>query len=283
VPLRKKKHVSKERKSVNLKSLLKFCILNLYTEYAEVSGMRVISLFVFLLVSFTASANPSSDNLSYNQVLQFKIASLQLFSSFSSFIYFQGDDKNRSRLLSAKSQGDQALSAMSLKHEVLTDKWTDVGQYIESYQNHEFDGVDMSLEGGWSILRGELTGIINQLESKLREQTVFNQDSGLKLLKLQLKMEKVLSQYMGYANSTTGGYGVSYGDTPLEQQIEEISAEIKTLANSNKQHQYIAKQWRYIEKTLLAYNSQIAPFVVLHTFDKMRKHVSNYLQSLKPS
>jgi hypothetical protein len=141
----------------------------------------------------------------------------------------------------------------------------------------------MSLEGGWSILRGELTDITQKLESSIQPQAVNQQNAELNILNLQLNMEKVLSQYMGYANSTTGGYGVSYGDTPLEQQIEEISSEVKALAEANKQHQYIAKQWRYIEKTLLAYNSQVAPFVVLHTFDKIRKHVSNHLQSVKPS
>jgi hypothetical protein len=48
--------------------------------------------FVILLCSLPLVSNAETDN---DNLLQFKLFSLQFFSSFSAFIYFQGDDRNR--------------------------------------------------------------------------------------------------------------------------------------------------------------------------------------------
>lgn len=220
-------------------------------------SMLLISL---ILVSFVSRAESDSD-----PIIQFKISSLQLFSSFSSFIYFQGDDRNRTRLLNAKNRGDQAIAALPDSDVELKLKWKQISEYVESYQSHNFDGVDMSLEGGWSILQRELNELIAQKKA--------TKATGISAI--QINMETILSQYMGYANSTTGGYGVSYGDTPLEDQIKSLKQELAILADADSQYQPLVKKWSYIQGTLLAYNSNVAPFVVLHTFDGMRKMIAS--------
>jgi hypothetical protein len=220
-------------------------------------------LIIVFLLPMVCSAESNNDNL-----LQFKISSLQLFSSFSAFIYFQGDDRNRSRLLNAKKKGDQAISLLpdsevKLKLKL---KWIEISNFVASYKTHRFDGLDMSMEVGWSIHQKELIAI---LAERNKVETTGIAD-------IQIKMETILSQYMGYANSTTGGYGVSYGSVSLKEQIEIMQEELSELAQADNKYQSLFEQWSYINKALLAYNTNVAPFIVLHTFDRMRKIISGY-------
>jgi hypothetical protein len=221
--------------------------------------------FVIILFSLpmVCSAQSHNDNL-----LQFKISSLQLFSSFSAFIYFQGDDRNRARLMNAKKKGDQAISQLpdSEVKSKLKLKWIDLSDFVASYKSHRFDGLDMSMEAGWSIHQKELFAILAE------RHTV----EATGITDIQIKMETILSQYMGYANSTTGGYGVSYGDESLEKQITIMQKELSELAQADNKYQSLFKQWSYIQKPLLAYNTNVAPFIVLHTFDRMRKIIAGY-------
>jgi hypothetical protein len=264
VPLKKKKHVSSALRN---DSLFIVCFFNnpsaylffksWYAERILVKNvMKSILVIGFIFLSLATRAEPNINNLT-----QFKISSLQVFSSFSSFIYFQGDDRNRTRLLNAMKRGDKAISLLPETEVELKLKWKEVSDYVDSYQAHNFDGVDMSLEGGWSILQGELSKII-----AARDVT---QAEGID--DVQIKMESILTQYMAYANSTTGGYGVSYGSIPLEEQIKTMKQKLTDLAQADDQYQPLLKKWSYIQGTLLAYNSNVAPFVVLHTFDSMRK------------
>lgn len=223
-------------------------------------AIKIVLAVSFIFLSLASRAESDS-----HPMIQFKISSLQLFSSFSSFIYFQGDDRNRARLSNAKNRGDQAIAALPDSEVELKVKWKEISDYVESYQSHNFDGVDMSLEGGWSILQRELNSLIAGKE--------VTKATGISAI--QINMETILSQYMGYANSTTGGYGVSYGDTPLEDQIKSLQQELTILADADSRYQPLAKKWNYIQGTLLAYNSNVAPFVVLHTFDGMRKMIAS--------
>lgn len=61
------------------------------------------------------------------------------------------------------------------------------------------------MEASCSIHRKEFNKIIDPL---IRGDLAVIDD-------LQLKLESILSQYLGYANSSTGGYGVSFGETPF--------------------------------------------------------------------
>lgn len=224
---------------------------------------RTVNIILAMSILFLSLASRAeSDDDSF---VQFKISSLQLFSSFSSFIYFQGDDRNRTRLLNAKNRGDKAVAALPDTEVELKLKWKKISAYVKSYQSHDFDGVDMSLEGGWSILQKELTDIIDAREGSKVEG----------IAAVQIKMESILSQYMSYANSTTGGYGVSYSNTPLEEQINAMKQKLVVLAQADNQYQPLLKKWNYIQGTLLAYNSNVAPFVVLYTFDGMRAMIAS--------
>jgi hypothetical protein len=224
----------------------------------SIPKVLIISLAFFSLLSH-------GDEYS-DKVTQFKISSLQLFSSFSSFIYFQGDNRNRIRLMNAKNLGDQAISELPDSEVALKLKWKQVSDYVNDYQAYEFNGADMSLEGGWGLLQGELNVVISDLGLSAPKGI-----SGI-----QVDLEVILGQYMAFANSTTGGYGVSNNDIPLEDQINTMTQTLIALAQADVKYQPLLRKWNYIRSTLLAYNSNVAPFVVMHTFDSMRTMIAEY-------
>ena len=223
--------------------------------------MKIFVLIGLMILSLASWAEQPTDNY-----IKFKISSLQLFSSFSSFIYFQGNDRNRARLLAAKEQSNQAIALLPDFDVALKEKWKEITDFVELYQSYAFDGADMSLEAGWSIHQREFNKIIDARTTG----DIHTIDE------FQIKMETILSQYMGYANSTTGGYGVSYADIPLDKLVENMGQELIELAKTDSKYQPLQKRWNYIQGTLLAYNSNVAPFVVQHTFDGMRKMIASY-------
>ncbi len=229
---------------------------------AAIKPLFVATLLLILLsVSSATRAQVPAD-----QFVNVRISSLQLFSAFASFIYFQGNDKSLARVQTALQKGDAAISALPDSETELKDKWQQITDYVAFNKNHKFDGVSMSLEAGWSIQQREFNKMIDQRTPK----NLTGLDD------VQIKMEIILSQYMGYANSTTGGYGVSYALVPLEKRINSVSQQLEILADKNPEYQELQKRWNYIQNTLLSYNSNVAPFVVLHTFEKMRAMIAAY-------
>jgi hypothetical protein len=223
----------------------------------------------FLFLSLVCRAESETKSL-----VQFKIASLQLLSSFSSYIYFEGDKRNTARLNEAKIRGDQALSNLPVPNSALSLKWQQMSDYLDSSQERQFD---VNLEAGWSIVQVELDQIIEAYESILAlEEVKKDIPTDNKISDLQIKMETILSRYMAFANSTMGGYGISSKGTPLKEQIELVSKDMAKLAEEDDKYKPLARKWKYIEKTLLAYNSNVAPFVVMHTYGKMREIIATY-------
>lgn len=236
--------------------------------------MKFLTLLVSILLSSWTHANTDARSL-----LEFKLASVQLSASFSAFLYFQGDKRNILRLHSARRNGDEALEKITSSSEVLTKRWKNIVYYLEKNSGHQFDDSDISLAVSWSLLQRELNEELDKLISNSNEasSSYTITDNATEILTLQLKMENILSQYMTFANATTGSYGSIRNEIPFEQQIENITVDMNTLSQGKEQYDSLKRNWKYIKKTLLAYNSNIAPYIVLHTFDKMRVDISEVL------
>ena len=232
---------------------------------------KKLLVITFMFLSLACHAESDVD-----KVVQFKIASLQLLSSFSSYIYFEGDKKSVARLNQSKMRGDQALSNLAIPNPALSLKWQQISDYLESSQGREFD---VNLEAGWSILQVELNQAVEAYEDTLdldKGEVPQGLSAENKISNLQVKMETILSRYMVFANSTWGGYGISSKGIPLNEQIESVSKDMVELAEADDNYKPLARKWKYIEKTLLAYNTNVAPFVVMHTYEKMREMIAAY-------
>jgi hypothetical protein len=208
-------------------------------------------------------------------LIEVKLATLQLSSAYSAFVYFQGDKRNLKRLQAALDKGNEALTSLNVPSSNLHKKWQKSIEHINSIQAVQFDGSDIGHDVKWSLLQKDLNAELAKLESASKEVTAV--DSIFELLTLQLKMENLLSQYMTFSNAITGSYGSIRNEIPFEQQVENITTGLASFEVNNENINKVRSKWKYIKKTLLAYNSNVAPFVVLHTYDKIRSEINAFV------
>lgn len=211
------------------------------------------------------------------ELLEVKLATLQLSSSYSAFVYFQGDHRNLKRLQTALSKGNDALTSLNVPSTDLQQKWQKSVQFVNAIQQYQFDGSDVGLDVKWSLLLKDLNEELSTFEDKSSNKK--GVDAKMGLLLLQLKMENILSQYMTFSNAITGSYGSIRNEIPFEQQVENITTGLASFEGDNENINKVRSKWKYIKKTLLAYNSNVAPFVVLHTYDKIRSEIRAYLNT----
>jgi hypothetical protein len=208
-------------------------------------------------------------------LIEVKLATLQVSSSYSAFVYFQGDTRNLKRLQTALDKGNEVLTSLNVPSSELHKKWQQSIEHINSIKAYQFDGSDIGHDVKWSLLQKDLNAELVKLEGTSKEAA--GSDSTFELLTLQLKMENLLSQYMTFSNAITGSYGSIRNEIPFEQQVENITTGLASFEVNNKNINKVRSKWKYIKKTLLAYNSNVAPFVVLHTYDKIRSEINAYL------
>lgn len=233
--------------------------------------------FLVLLTTLVFSSSTFA-NFDNRALIEFKLASVQLSASFSAFLYFKGDKRNILRLHSARKKGDEALAKLTLSSSVLNQRWQNIVYYLEKNSGHQFDDSDIGLGVSWSLLQRELNEELHALMANNNGEVTASHNS-MSLLTLQLKMENILAQYMTFSNATTGSYGSIRNEIPFEVQIEKISDDIEQLSLNTEKLDNLKRNWQYIKRTLLAYNSNIAPYIVLHTFDKMRIDINEVLST----
>lgn len=236
--------------------------------------MRILRYLILMVLSLPAWSQGAGQNF---PLLSFEISSHQLSSAFSAFIYFEGGEKHLKRVQQAVASSEQRFQALEDKPAGLQTAWSVVKAHVKRYESHVFNGVDMSLEGGWSLALNKLQSEIEALKAAQPVEADQQQSIHYQALSFNLSLENLLSQYMSIANSTTGGYGVSRGDLSIEDRVAMTETLLMALKKSGQNVDAVNRKWQYIKKTILAYNSNIAPFVVIHTIETIRKKSAHLL------
>lgn len=226
-------------------------------------------------IQSTAAPSEVSSDLLYDATA-FEVASHQLASAFSAFVYFEGGQRHLKAIDQRLVAAQQKLALIKTPPEKMMASWLAIEDYLVQHRGHVFNGVDMSLEGGWGIIQNQFRSELKTYKASLPAAKPSNE---LKLLNYTLELEELLSQYMAYANSTTGGYGVSRGGLTIEERVQRVESQMAELKGSGVDVAQMQRKWAYIKKTILAYNSDIAPFVVIHTMNNIRKNIDQHLAS----
>ena len=213
--------------------------------------MRVFFVVICLLLSTKSLADQTLEQL--------ELLSYRLSSSFGAFIFFEGQQDYLQRAEQNLSRGSELLTHIEGQHPDIHKLWHQAEDFIEQNTHRSFEGVDMTLEASWSLLTLEL-------QEKISKLTAQNYSSPA--VKLQIELEQILVHYMKFANSTVGGYGVSLSHKTIEQRV----ADAQQLLNENfAKQRRLQRKWNYIKRTVLAYNSNTAPYIVIKVFDDMRE------------
>lgn len=212
--------------------------------------MRLFGLLL-LLVSSLSHAETEFQEL--------ELLSYRLSSSFAAFIFFEGQQDYLNTARKNLADGSKLLQQLEGQHPDIHSLWHQAEDVIEKNTDRSFDGFDITLEAGWSLMTLELQEKISAIN---------NNNYSSDAIRLQVEMEQVLVKYMTFANSSFGGYGVSRSNRSIEERVDDISKMIPKYFPDNRRLQ---NKWNFIRRTLLAYNDQTSPYIVSKTFDDMRK------------
>ena len=232
--------------------------------------MKILStVLLFLLSSFSCAED----------LIDFEIAINQLSSYYRAYIFFDGDDKYKKPLLSIASNASKFDGVLKEKPQLST-KWKAfIGQV---HLNFEEGGAvhNVNLQANWTLKSDELN---NELKVEKKERSSHNvledplSEDYVRLI--LLRMEKILTSYMVLTNPV-GSYGISAESIDIDLQVVEVSTMLERLNLQDESLKRVSIKWNFIKKVLLKYNTRVAPFVVLHSYDKMRKDIDQYLASL---
>ena len=212
--------------------------------------MRLFGL-VLLLLSSLSNAETEFQEL--------ELLSYRLSSSFAAFIFFEGQQDYLDAAKENLANGSELLKQLEGQHPDIHSLWHQAEDFIEENTDRSFNGLDTTLEAGWSLMTLELQEKISAVN-----QNTYSSDA----IRLQVEMEQILVHYMKFSNSSFGGYGVSLSGRSIEERVADVSNMIQEYFPDNRRLQ---GKWKFIRRTLLAYNEQTSPYIVSKTFDDMRK------------
>lgn len=210
-------------------------------------------LFAVVIMFFTSITHAA------NRFEELELLSYQTSSAFNAFIYYEGQEQEhlqqakrylaKGHVLTNNIEGDTAE---------LAKLWQQADDFIAEHSSESAVGIDGGRDANWMLI----TQQINKILSKV------NQEYSSEQIRLQVEMEKTLSMYMQYINSPVGGYSVLQSEITIDERVQTVSELLEKNSAINKR---LRRKWGYIKKTLLAYNSNAAPFIILRVYEDMRK------------
>jgi len=232
--------------------------------------MRVFSVVLLFLFSSLSQAE---------DLIDFEISIKQMSSYYRAFIFFDGDDKYKNPLLAIASHASRFDEILKDKPQ-LSLKWREfIGQIHRSFEEGS-EIRDVNLQANWTLKSAELNNALTEVKKENPINRAFENPQSEHYVRLVLlRMESILTSYMVLTNPV-GSYGISAESIDIETQVVEVSKMLERLNPQDESLKSVVKKWMFIKRVLLKYNTKVAPFVVLHTYGKMRKHIGEHLASL---
>jgi hypothetical protein len=236
-----------------------------YSEYL----MKVFStVLLFLFSSFSQAED----------LIDLEISINQMSSYYRAVIFFDGDDKYKTPLLTIASQASKFDGILEDKPQ-LAIKWKALISHVNLSFEEGSSVHNSNVQANWTLKTNELNNALNENLKDNPYNGSFNDPKSVDYVRLALlRMEKILTAYMALTNSV-GSYGIYAESNVIEIQVAEVSKMLDLLDPQNDALKRVVKKWKFIKRVLLKYNTNVAPFVVLHGYDKMRKDISKYLAS----
>jgi hypothetical protein len=227
--------------------------------------------FLFSIVLFLSSSLSTAEDF-----IDLEISINQMSSYYRAYIFFEGDERYKKPILAIAANASNYDDLLSDKPKLLQ-RWR---IFIEQV-NRGFEGVgasrNINLHGNWTLKNVELR---NALNNELKEHAENKQSADPKskyyVRLLLLRMEKILTAYMSLTNPL-GGLGVSAESIDLEAEILEVSNMLTLINPQDDALKRVAKKWAFVKRVLLKYKTRIAPYVVIHGYEKIREDIGEHL------
>lgn len=211
--------------------------------------------------------------------IDFEIAANQLSSNYRAYIFFDGDRKYKESIADIVSKSSSFDTILSEKPQLLG-QWHKLIELVNRVTDDESNIRNVNTQAHWEVMLGNLNRTLKEeVESGSYNQQFKDPKSADYIRSLLLRMEKTLASYMALTNPV-GGLGISAESPDLEVKISEISEMLLLVNSQDEALKRVIKKWNFVKKILLKYNTDTAPYVVLHSYKKIRIDVGKHLASL---
>jgi hypothetical protein len=227
--------------------------------------------FLFSIVLFLSSSLSTAEDFT-----DLEISINQMSSYYRAYIFFEGDGKYKKPILAIASKASNYDDLLGDKPQLLQ-KWR---VFIEQV-NRGFEGADASrninLQANWTLTNAELRNALNkELKEHVENKQSADPKSKYYVRLLLLRMEKILTAYMSLTNAL-GGLGVSAESIDIEAEILEVSNMLTLIDPQDDALKRVAKKWAFVKRVLSKYKTRIAPYVVIHGYEKIREDIGKHL------
>jgi len=200
-------------------------------------------------------------------------------SYYRAYIFFDGEKKYKTSIISIASKASDYDELLSDKPQLLSQWHTLVG-LVNRVLDDDSNIRNVNTQSHWEVMIGNLNRTLKEeVENGSYNKTFEDPKSKDYIRLLSLRMEKALASYMSLTNSA-GGQGMSADFPDLDADIAEISNMLAALDAQSASLNRVAKKWSFVEKILVKYNTNTAPYIVLHGYGKMRTDLNAHLTSL---
>jgi hypothetical protein len=229
--------------------------------------MKVIFTFILFLFSSLSVAE---------DLIEFETSINQISSYYRAYIFFEGDNRYKNSILKITSKASD-FDALLNNRPQLKLKWRAFVDQLHLGLEDENSSLNINAQGHWEIKAYELNNALNnEVKKSLKNKQLEDPHSEQSIRLLLLKMERILTSYMAMTN-VMGSVGIMAGSIDLNAKIIEVSEMLILLNSQDTYLKRVEKKWDFINKVLLKYNTNLAPFIVLHSYEKMRKNINKYL------
>lgn len=231
--------------------------------------MRVFYATLLCLFSILSAADDFID---------FEISANQLSSNYRAYIFFDGDRKYKKSIAAIVAKASNFDETLSEKPQI-RQQWHKLIEQVTRVLEDDNNIRNVNTQAHWEVMLGDLNRTLKEVESGSYNQQFKDPKSADYIRLLLLRMEKTLASYMALTNPV-GGLGISAESPNLEVKITEISEMLLLVNAQDDALKRVIKKWDFVKKILLKYNTDTAPYIVLHSYKKIRIDIAKHLASM---
>lgn len=227
--------------------------------------------FFFSIAMWLYSSLSAADDF-----IDLETSTNQMSSYYRAYIFFDGDERYKKPILEIAKNASNYDDLLSDKPKLLQ-RWR---IFIEQV-NQGFVGVgasrNINFQANWTLKNDELRNVLNKELTEhveIKQSTDPSSKDYIRLL--LLRMEKILTAYMSLTNAL-GGLGVSAESIDIEAEILAVSNMLTLINPQDDALKRVAKKWAFVSRVLLKYKTRIAPYVVIHGYEKLREDIGEHL------
>jgi hypothetical protein len=232
--------------------------------------MRVLSTVLLCFLSGLSAAR---------DLIDFETSANQMSSYYRAYIFFDGDRKYKESITAITSNASDYDELLSDKPQLLS-QWHKLVDQVNRVLDDDTNIRNVNTQAHWELKLGNLNRTLKEeVGSGSYNKLSKDPKSAAYLRLLLLRMEKTLALYMASTNPV-GGLGLSAETPDLDTKIIEVSDMLALIDVENISLKRVVKKWNFIKKVLLKYKTETAPYIVLHSYKKIRVDMNNHLATL---